>query len=111
MRTFLPIREIIVYLTSSLLLSRNAKNVTIEFCFIVRVFYELRYTVIIELVRTFYLKSVPANFQKYLKHISYQRGKFVKTVVQPSSSLPEHQLQPSSPFVATIVMANIFYIE
>ena len=43
--------------------------------------------------------------------MSYQRGKFVKTVVQPSSSLPEHQLQPSSPFVATIMTANIFYIE
>ena len=36
-----------------------------------RIFYELRYTVIIELVWTFYLKSVPVKFQKYLKHISW----------------------------------------
>ena len=36
-----------------------------------RVFFELRYTVIIKLVRTFYLKNVPAKFQKYLKHISW----------------------------------------
>ena len=35
-----------------------------------RVFYELGYTMIIEFVRTFYLKSVPAKFWKYLKHIS-----------------------------------------
>ena len=31
-----------------------------------RVFYELRYAVIIELVRTFYLKNVPDKFQIYL---------------------------------------------
>ena len=36
-----------------------------------RIFYELRYTVIIESVWTFYLKSVPAMFQKYLKNISW----------------------------------------
>ena len=36
-----------------------------------RIFYELRYTVIIEIVWTFYLKNVPAKFQKYLKHISW----------------------------------------
>ena len=36
-----------------------------------RVFFELRYTVIIKLVRMFYLKNVPAKFQKYLKHISW----------------------------------------
>ena len=36
-----------------------------------RVFFELRYTVIIKLVRTFYLKNVPAKFKKYLKHISW----------------------------------------
>ena len=78
-----------------------------------RIFYELRYTVIIEIVWIFYLKSVPAKFKKIFKSyfLSYQRDKFVKTVVQPSSSLPEHQLQPSSPYVATIVTANIFYIE
>ena len=43
-------------------------NVAIEFCFIMRIFYELRYTVIIW---TFYLKNVLAKFQKYLKHISW----------------------------------------
>ena len=30
-----------------------------------RVFYELRYNVIIELVRTIYLNNVPAQFKKY----------------------------------------------
>ena len=44
---------------------------TIEFCFIMRISYELRYIVIIEIVWTFYLKSVPAKFQNYLKHISW----------------------------------------
>ena len=34
-----------------------------------RIFYELLCTVIIEIVWTFYLKSVPAKFQKYSKHI------------------------------------------
>ena len=48
---------------------QECQNVIIEFCFIMRIFYELRYTVIIEIVWTFYLKSVPAKFQKYLKHI------------------------------------------
>ena len=33
-------------------------------------YYELRYAVIIEIAWTFYLKSVPAKFKKYLKHIS-----------------------------------------
>ena len=42
--------------------------------------------------------KVSKIFKTYF--LSYQRDKFVKTVVQPSSSLPEHQqLQPSSPFV------------
>ena len=48
---------------------RECQNVTIEFCFIMRIFYELRYTVIIEIVGIFYLKRVPTKFQKYLKHI------------------------------------------
>ena len=39
---------------------QECQNVTIEFCFIMWIFYEQRYTVIIELVWTFYLKSVPA---------------------------------------------------
>ena len=36
-----------------------------------RIFDELRYAVIIEIVWTFYLKSVPAKFRKYLKLISW----------------------------------------
>ena len=36
-----------------------------------QIFYEMPYTVIIEIVWTFYLKRVPAKFQKYLKHISW----------------------------------------
>ena len=36
-----------------------------------RIFYELRYAAIIEIAWTFYLKSVPAKFKKYLKHISW----------------------------------------
>ena len=50
---------------------QECQNVTIEFCFIMRIFYELRYTVIIKIVWTFYLKSVPAKFQKSSKHISW----------------------------------------
>ena len=50
---------------------QECQNVTIEFCFIMLIFYELRYTVIIEIVWTFYLKSVPAKFQKYLEQISW----------------------------------------
>ena len=48
---------------------QECQNVTIDF--FMRIFYELRYTVIIEIVWTFYIKSVPAKFQKYLKHISW----------------------------------------
>ena len=70
------------------------------------------YTVIIEIVWTFYLKSVPAKFKKYSKLISWvisgtSLSKLSCNPRQPS----EHQLQPSSPFVATIVTVNIFYIE
>ena len=50
---------------------QECQNVTIEFCFIMRIFYELRYTEIIEIVWIFYLKSVPAKFKKYLKYISW----------------------------------------
>ena len=50
---------------------QECQNVTIEFCFIVRISYELRCAVIIEILWTFYLKSVPAKFQKYLKHVSW----------------------------------------
>ena len=47
------------------------QNVTIKFCFIMRIYYDLRYTVIIEIVWTSYLKSVPGKFRKYLKLISW----------------------------------------
>ena len=50
---------------------KGCQNITIEFCVIMRMFYELRYTVIIEIVWTFYLKSAAAKFKKYLKHISW----------------------------------------
>ena len=43
--------------------------------------------------------------------MSHLRDKVVKTVVQPSASLPEHQLQPSSPFAASIMTTNIFYLK
>ena len=45
-------------------ITRECLNVTIEFCFIMWIFYELWCTVIIEIVWTFYLKhvkSVPAT--------------------------------------------------
>ena len=48
---------------------QECQNVTIEFCFTMRIFYELRYTVIIEIVWTFYLKCVPGKFKKYFKLI------------------------------------------
>ena len=50
---------------------QECQNVAIEFGFIMWIFYELRYTVIVEIVWTFYLKSVPAKFKKYLTHISW----------------------------------------
>ena len=50
---------------------QECQNVTIEFCFIMQIFYELRCTAINEIVWTFYLKSVPAKFKKYSKHISW----------------------------------------
>ena len=60
-----------------------------------RIFYELRYAVIIEIAWAFYLKSVPAKFQKYLKHISW--------VISGTSSskLP---CNPPGTSVATIVI-------
>ena len=67
---------------------RHCQNVTIEFCFIMRIYYELRYTVIIEIVWTFYLKSVPAKFQKYLKHISWVISGTSSS--KPSSCNPRH---------------------
>ena len=83
---------------------RNATNVTIECCFIMRIFHELRYTVIIEIVWTFYLKSVPANFQKYLKHISWYISRTSSSKLScnprhPSRNIScnhrHHLLQPS----------------
>ena len=68
------------------------------------VFYELRYTVIVELVRTFYLKSVPAKFQKYSKHISWvisvtSSSKLSCNPRHPSQNIScnhrHHLLQPS----------------
>ena len=50
---------------------QECQIVAIEICFIMRIFYEQRYTVIVEIVWTFYLKSVPAKFQKYLTHICW----------------------------------------
>ena len=69
-----------------------------------RVWYELRYTVIIELVRTFYLNSVPAKFRKYLKHISWvisgtSSSKLSCNPRHPSQNIScnhrHHLLQPS----------------
>ena len=77
----------------------NAKMSQSNFCcFIIWIFYELRYTVITQIVWTFYLKSVPAKFQKIFKtyFMSYQRDKFVKTVMQPL-------VIPPGTSVATIV--------
>ena len=83
---------------------QECQNVTIEFCFIMRIFYELRCTMIIEIVWTFYLKSVPAKFQKYLKHISWvtsgiSSSKQSCNPHHPSQSIScnhrHHLLQPS----------------
>ena len=64
-----------------------------------RIFYELRYAVIIEIVWTFSLKSVLAKFQKYLKHMSW--------VISGTSSskLPWNPLHPPpGTSVVTIVI-------
>ena len=69
-----------------------------------RIFYELRYPGIIETVWTFYLKSVPAKFQKYLKHISWvisgtSSSKLSCNPCHPSRNIScnhrHHLLQPS----------------
>ena len=69
-----------------------------------RIFYELRYAVIIEITWTFYLKSVPAKFQKYLKHISWvisgtSSSKLSCNPRHPSRNIScnhrHHLLQPS----------------
>ena len=83
---------------------QECQNVTIEFCFTMRIFYELRYTVIIEIVWTFYLKSVPAKFQKYFKLISWvisgtNSSKLSCNPRHPSRNIScnhrHHLLQPS----------------
>ena len=83
---------------------QECQNVTIEYCFLMRIFDELRYTVIIEIVWTFYLKSIPAKFQKYLKHISWvismtSSSKLSCNLRHPSRSIScnrrHHLLQPS----------------
>ena len=82
----------------------NSQNVTIEFCFTMRIFYELRYTVIIEIVWTFYLKSVPAKFRKYFNFISWvisgtSSSKLSCNPRHPSRNIScnhrHHLLQPS----------------
>ena len=83
---------------------QECRNVTIEFCFIMRMFYELRYTVIIDIGWTFYPKSVPAKFQKNLKHISWvisgtSSSKLSCNPRHPSRNIScnhrHHLLQPS----------------
>ena len=83
---------------------QECHNVTIKFCFIMRIFYQLWYTVIIEIVWTFYLKSVPAKFQKYLKHIYWvisgkNSSKLSCNPRHPSRNIScshrHHLLQPS----------------
>ena len=82
---------------------RNAQTVTIEFWFIMGIFYELRY-IIIDLVQTFYLKGVLAKFQKCLKHISGVIGETSSAKLSCNPRLPSrnircnhrhHLLQPS----------------
>ena len=84
---------------------KACQNVTIEFCFIMRIFYELRYTVIIDTVWIFWLKSVPAKFQKYSNHISWvisgtSSSKLSCNPRHPSRNIScnhrHHLLQPSS---------------
>ena len=69
-----------------------------------RIFYELRYAVIIEITWTLYLKSVPAKFKKYLKHISWvisgtSSSKLSCNPRHPSRNIScnhrHHLLQPS----------------
>ena len=83
---------------------QECQNVTIEFCFTMRIFYELRYTVIIEIVWTFCLKSVPAKFQKCSKLISWviswtSSSKLSCNPRHPSRNIScnhrHHLLQPS----------------
>ena len=52
--------------------------------------------------------QVSKIFETYF--LSYLQVKPVKTFVQPSSYLQENQLQPSWPFGATIVTANINFV-
>ena len=69
-----------------------------------RIFYELRYAVITENAWTFCLKSVPAKFKKYLKHISWvisgtSSSKLPCNPRHPSRNIScnhrHHLLQPS----------------
>ena len=83
---------------------QECQSVTAEFCFIMRILYELRYTVIIEIVWPFYLQSIPAKFQKYLKHIFWvisgrSSSKLSCNPRHPSRNIScnhrHHLLQPS----------------
>ena len=69
-----------------------------------RIFYELRYTVIIEIVWIFYLKSIPAKFKNYSNHISWvisgtSSSKLSCNPRHPSRNIScnhcHHLLQPS----------------
>ena len=69
-----------------------------------RIFYELRYTVIIEIVWIFYLKSIPAKFKNYSNHISWvisgtSSSKLSCSPRHPSRNIScnhrHHLLQPS----------------
>ena len=62
-----------------------------------RIFYELWYTVIIEIVWTFYLKSVPAKVKKYLKQI------FELSAEQVRRNCRATLVIPTGTSVATIV--------
>ena len=76
---------------------QECQNVTIKFCFTMRIFYELRYTVIIEIVWTFYLKSVPAKFKNILNlFLELSAGQVRQNCRATLAIPPEHQLQPSS---------------
>ena len=69
-----------------------------------RIFYELRCTMIIEIMWTFYLKSVPAKFKIYSKCISWvisgtSSSKLSRNPRHPSRNIScnhrHHWLQPS----------------
>ena len=79
----------------------NAKNVTIEFWFIMRIFYGMQYT-ISELVRAFSQKGVPVKFKKKLISWVISGTSSSKLACNPrhpsrniSSNHRNHLMQPS----------------